>query len=234
MALAEEEISAVDLGPWVALQVWIEGADRRVAIPFAKILAEKVPPVAVRLRRDFAAVLNLIKAHAVLHQASRDRDDQGRIVATVDDYAVIRELVADLVSEGVDATVPATVRATVETVRRLMADEGGDPVSLGPIAEELKLDKSAASRRVRTAISKGFVKNLEDRRGKPGRYVTGDPMPDDIVVLPTAEEVLQALQCCSVLAGDKHPPPLAQSGRRSDARRRTPLPDLRARRQPTL
>jgi hypothetical protein len=38
------------------------------------------------------AVLNLIKAHAILHQASRDRDDQGRIVATVDDYAIVREL----------------------------------------------------------------------------------------------------------------------------------------------
>jgi hypothetical protein len=206
-ALAEEEISPPALGPWVALQEWIAVADRRVTIPFAKVLAEKVPPVAVRLRRDFNAVLSLIRAHAVLHQASRDRDDQGRIVATVDDYAIIRELVADLVAEGVDATVSATVRATVETVAQLVEDEDGDPVSLGPIAEELKLDKSAASRRVRTAIGKGFVKNLEDRKGKPGRYVLGDDMPADVVVLPAPEEVLQALQRCSVVGGDKPPLP---------------------------
>jgi len=99
-ALAEEEISSPDLAPWVALQEWIEGGARRVTIPFAKVLAEKVPPVAVRLRRDFHAVLSLIRAHAVLHQASRDRDDQGRIVATIGDYAVVRDLVADLVAEG--------------------------------------------------------------------------------------------------------------------------------------
>jgi hypothetical protein len=206
-ALAEEEISAPDLGPWVALQEWIGLAGRRATIPFAKILAEKVPPVAVRLRRDFSAVLNLIRACAILHQANRDRDDQGRIVATIEDYAVVRELVANLVAEGVDATVSATVRATVETVRKLVDGETGAGVSLGPIAEELKLDKSAASRRLRTAIGKGFVKNLEDRRGKPGRYVLGDPMPDDVVVLPEPEVVLQALQCCSVAGGDKDPPP---------------------------
>jgi hypothetical protein len=29
------------------------------------------------LRRDFKLLLNLIKAHALLHQASRERDDQG-------------------------------------------------------------------------------------------------------------------------------------------------------------
>jgi predicted transcriptional regulator len=152
------------------------------------------------------AVLNLIKAHAILHQASRDRDDQGRIVATVDDYAIVRELVADLVAEGIDATVSATVRATVEAVRKLVDEVDGDPVSLGPIAKKLRLDKSAASRRLRIAISKGYVKNLEDRKGKPGRYVIGEPMPDDVVVLPTKEEVVQVLQCCTVAAGDKHPP----------------------------
>jgi len=205
-ALAEEEISSPDLAPWVALQEWIEGGARRVTIPFAKVLAEKVPPVAVRLRRDFHAVLSLIRAHAVLHQASRDRDDQGRIVATIGDYAVVRDLVADLVAEGVDATVSAAVRATVATVAKLVDDEGGDPVSLGPIAEELRLDKSAASRHLRTAIGKGFVRNLEDRKGKPGRYVLGDAMPDDVVVLPEPEEVLQALQCCSVVGRDTDPP----------------------------
>ena len=35
-----------------------------------------MPPVAVRLRRDFGAVLGLIRAHALLHQATRGRDDR--------------------------------------------------------------------------------------------------------------------------------------------------------------
>jgi hypothetical protein len=230
-ALAEEEISLPALEPWIALQDWIGVADRRVTIPFAKVLAEKVPPVSVRLRRDFNAVLSLIRAHAVLHQASRDRDDRGRIVATLEDYAIVRELAADLVAQGIDATVSATVRATVEKVAKLVDDEGGDPVSLGPIAAALKLDKSAASRRVSTAIAKGFVRNLEDRKGKPGRYVLGDAMPDDVVILPTLEQMLQALQCCSVSGGIRSPPlPVRTTIRRwtSDAAWRPTLRDLPA------
>jgi len=45
----------------------------------------------VRFRRDFA-YCSLIRAHAVLLQANRDKDANDRIAATVDDYAVVREL----------------------------------------------------------------------------------------------------------------------------------------------
>jgi hypothetical protein len=99
-ALAEEAGEAApDLATWHALQIWLESAEHRVCIPYAKKLAELIPPVAVRLRRDFGALLNLIRAHTLLHQASRERDAEGRIVATIEDYAAIRALVADLVSE---------------------------------------------------------------------------------------------------------------------------------------
>lgn len=137
-----------DLEAWRSLQVWLEGAERRVTILYAAELANLIPPIAVRLRRDFGAILNLIRAHAVLHQASRERDGEGRIVAAVEDYARGRELVADLVSDGLGATVPATVRETVEMVRRLK-DETEEATMIAELAEELELDKSAVRREVR-------------------------------------------------------------------------------------
>jgi DNA-binding MarR family transcriptional regulator len=73
-------------------------------------------------------------------------------------------------------------------------DETEKAATLRDIAEVLKLDKSTASRRIRTAIDKGFIKNLEDQRGKPGRYVLADPLPDDVEILPQPE----VLQCCTV------------------------------------
>ena len=89
-------------------------------IPYAGKLSKLIPPVAVRLKRDFGAVLNLIRAHALLHQATRGRDAEEHMVATIEEpYAVVRELVADLVSEGIEATVLATVRETVQAVKRL-------------------------------------------------------------------------------------------------------------------
>ncbi len=158
-------------------------------IPYAEDLAELVPPVAVRLRRDFGAVLNLIRAHAVLHQASRERDAEGNIIADLDDYAAVRELVADLISEGVEATVPKTVRETVEAARRLLEGSEGEPITTAGIARELKLDKSAALRRVRAAIDRGHLKNLEDRRGRPARIVLGDPLAGEVQVLPSVEKL---------------------------------------------
>jgi hypothetical protein len=189
-ALAEEAGEAgPDFEPWHALQVWLDSAEHRVSIPYAKRLAELIPPVAVRLRRDFGALLNLIRAHALLHQATRERDGEGRIVATIEDYATVRELLVDLVGEGVEATVPSTVRQTVEAVKRLREDSNGEPVTVAELARELKLDRSAVSRRARNAKDRGYLRDLEDNPRKPSRLIPGDDLPDDLQILPSPEDV---------------------------------------------
>jgi hypothetical protein len=195
-ALAEEAGEAVpDLATWHALQGWLESAEHRVFIPYAKILADLIPPVAVRLRRDFGALLSLIRAHAVLHQASRHRDAEGRIVATIEeDYAAVRELVADLVSEGIEATVPETVRETVEAVRRLRGESSDESVTVTDLARELRLDRSAVSRRVRNAKDRGYLRDLEENLRKPSRLVLGDDLPDDVQILPKPEDVRASMQ----------------------------------------
>ena len=95
-----------DFAPWHALQTWLELAGSRdVRIPFADNLAELTDTRAVRLRRDFGAVLNLICAHALLHQAQRMRDQGGRIIAALADYAAVYDLVIENVAQGVQAAV---------------------------------------------------------------------------------------------------------------------------------
>jgi DNA-binding transcriptional ArsR family regulator len=195
-ALADEGAEAgPDLEVWHALQVWLGSAEHRVSVPYAKKLAKLIPPVAVRLRRDFGAVLNLIRAHALLHQASRHRDDEGRIVATIEeDYAAVRELVVDLVGEGVKTAVPATVRETVEAVKRLREGSKGEPVSVAELARKLELDRSTVSRRARSAKDRGYLRDLEDNPRKPSRLVLGDDLPDDVQILPSPEDVRASMQ----------------------------------------
>jgi DNA-binding transcriptional ArsR family regulator len=190
-ALAEEPGEArPNFEPWHALQVWLERAEHHVSVPYARILADLIPPVAVRLRRDFGALLNLIRAHAVLHQASRDRDAKGRIVATIEeDYVAVRELVVDLVGEGVETTVPATVRETVEAVKRLREGSKGEPVTVAELARKLELDRSTVSRRARSAKDRGYLRDLEDNPRKPSRLVLGDDLQDDLQILPKPEDV---------------------------------------------
>jgi hypothetical protein len=185
--LADEDYEPPDLGRWKALQVWIAESPGGVTIPYAKKLAEEIPPVAVRLRRDFGAVLNLIRSQALLHRATRDRDKQGRVVATIEDYAVVRSLIADLISEGAEATVPEIVRETVEKVEKLIEDSGEESVNLRQVGAELGLDYQPTYRRVKMAEDAGYLRNLEDRKGKPARLVVGDPMPEDVEILPRPE-----------------------------------------------
>jgi hypothetical protein len=197
IALADEDREDnVRMESWHAYQTWLESGDNSVTIPFSKALATLTPPIAVRLRRDFGAFLALIRAHAILHQASRERDSQGRIVADIEhDFAVVRELVADLVSEGVEATVSPTVRETVGAIGQLQ-ETNEEGVSVAVLSRLLQLDKGSASRRATLARDKGYVKNLEDRRGRPARYVLADALPNDLDILPTVEALIA--KCCSV------------------------------------
>ena len=219
-ALAQENHRVeIDLSQWHALQTWLATGPAWVVIPFADQLAQLVPPVAVRLRRDFKTVLMLIRAHTLLHQASRRKDEAGRVIATIEDYTAVRELVADLVAEGVDVTVKPEIREVVETTVRLLA-EGRDEVRQADLKGALNLDKSAISRRVAGALDGGFLKNLEDRKGRPARLVLGDALPANREVLPAPEQLIGSdrLHGCAVDPGDMAAPtpPAADRGSNSD------------------
>jgi hypothetical protein len=184
------------LQEWHALQQWLESVEHRVTIPYAKDLAGLVSPAAVRLRRDFGAILSLIRAHALLHQANRQRDDRGRIIAIRDDYAAVRDLTAEIVGEGVEATVSKVTRETVEAVRTLCA-EGSESVSVLRVAQVLRVHRSTAARRIEVALEKGFLQNLEDKRGKPLKIIMGDPMPEDVQLLPDPDKVGVCTVACN-------------------------------------
>jgi hypothetical protein len=123
------------------------------------------------------------------------------IIATVYDYAAVRDLVADLVAVGVEATVRPEVRDTVNAVAHLIAS-GESAVRQADLRARLKLDRSTISRRIADAIDRGYLRNLEDKKGRPARLVVGDPLPDEQQVLPT----LERLHGCTVVLGDKDPP----------------------------
>jgi hypothetical protein len=216
-ALANGGSNAVDLSRWRALQTWLATSTCAVVIPYASALAELLPPVAIRLRRDFKTILTLIKAHAILHQANRRKDAEGRIVAELSDYAEVRELVADLVAEGAGVSIKPAVKETVGVVKNLLTD-GRAEVTQAEIGRVLKLDKSVVSRRVSAAQDAGLLRNLEDRKGRPARLVLGEPLPEPIDILPEPDR----LHGCTVDRGDKHPRPSTGSDSEVHSRQNGP------------
>ena len=197
---SDQQKSCVEMIEWHALQEWLQYAKHEAVIPYACALSDLIPPVAVRLRRDFTAILNLIEAHALLHQVNRKKDKQGRIIAALADYRAVQELISDIVSEGVEQTVRKTIRQTVKAVAQICSEpaeyakrerDDSEGATVLQVANMLQLDRSSASRRIKQAITRGYLKNLETKRGQPQRLVIGDPLPEEDGVMPTAEEVLK-------------------------------------------
>jgi hypothetical protein len=225
-AIADEDRrDEVDRRPWIALQCFLAASDAQVTVPFAGDLMELIPPLAVRLRRDASLVLNLIRAHTILHQASRTRNERGRLVATLDDYRAVYDLVGSLIAEGVQASVRTTVRDTVAAVTSIAQTERSATVSR--VASHLNIDRSAASRRCATAAKHGYIRNEEDNKRQPARYIPADPLPDEQPVLPCIE-VLSArvmskasesepvCRCASEKEGIAPPPPTTAPTRRRE------------------
>jgi hypothetical protein len=180
-----------NLSVWHALQSWLVlGGKRKVVIPYAKYLADNTSPAAVRMRRDFGKVLTLISTVAMLYQCQRNKDEQGRIIATHEDYAVVYDLISEAMSEASETSVPKIVREIVLAVKKLLAGKTtGATISYHQLATEMHLDKSAVSRRVASAIKLGYLANLEERKGKPAQIVQGAELPEDVVVLPHPETI---------------------------------------------
>jgi hypothetical protein len=188
--------SEPDLEPWVALQTWLDLAgNREVTIPFAPQIAELASPKAVRLRRDFTKILELICSHCILHQYNRETDSRGKLIATLADYSAIYDLVADILNENVKATVSEQTRETVRAVQDLtMTSESTNIVK---VAQRLNIDKSSALRRVRVAIEDGYLANLEDKKGRPAKLILGESLPEEEGILPSPEQLAEKINASS-------------------------------------
>ena len=79
------------------------------------------------LRRDINTIIGLVRTHALLCQATR-KHRYGNIVATISDYAAIRDLVGDLMSEGVGVSVKKSIREVVEAVDKKTGTRQSDIV----------------------------------------------------------------------------------------------------------
>ncbi len=189
LAIAEDKPITIDLRPWLELQNWLSFNVGPVFIPYAKGIVDLLNTIAVRLRRDFSKFISLIKAHALIHQLNRDRDKKGRIVATIDDYRVVYELVNDLIGYGIEASVPKNIRDVVKAVEKLTV-EMKRPVSVTEVSDELEIHKATASRNLKSAGERGFLKNQTAQRGMEAQWVLHEHLPEDSSFLPSPEELM--------------------------------------------
>ena len=168
----------------LALQEWIGFVGSRdVSIPRAmrEAIRDHLPDTMSRILRDGKQLLSMIEASAILHQKQRYEDYAGRIIATIDDYALAHELLAPIFDSIAQEGATKSVREAVQAVADLSFT--GQSVSVAAVAKQMKLAPSNASRHVNRALSKGYLINESTNRQRK-ELILGDPLPDEISVLP--------------------------------------------------
>ena len=189
------ESTVINYEPWRDFQRWLAAGNCAVVVPFARELGQLIPPRSVKLRRDFSQILLAIKAHALLHRARRQLDERGQVVADLEqDYCPVAELMGGIVAEASGTSVSKELQQTIDAVQAataaLSADEGA---TADKIAKLLKLDKSSAWRRLRVAMNKDYIVNLEQRRGQPGRYRLTSQEVEAEAILPSPEAISERM-----------------------------------------
>lgn len=178
----------------IAYQSYLQAlAPWEAAVPFIKVLAAEIgrKATAPRIMRDFARLTSLIKSAAIIRHRQRQRDKAGRVVAQIEDYATVFDLVGSMY-EATLTGASKEIRATVQAVEEML--DRDESVTATTLATRLGVNRSTASRRVNTAIKRGWIVNRETKRGQPWDLQLGEPLPET-QGLPSPE-MLKA--CCTV------------------------------------
>jgi len=105
---AENPEVKAEVGVWRAAQTLLKS--HVIYIPYAPELAKEFPADKTRARRDFPRLLSLIRAHVLLHQYQRDMDEQGWLVATVEDFESILPLAETVLLQSMKEMNPKQER----------------------------------------------------------------------------------------------------------------------------
>jgi len=152
----------------------------KVTVPYAVELGTGMAKMASapRILRDFARLMSLIKAVALIRHHQRQLDSEGRIVAELADYETVRELVNDMY---IDSSTGATndIRKLVEAVITLDTRRtDGERITNTTLAKHLNIGIMQASRRAKRALKLDWLVNREQRKYHPADYAPGEPIPE--------------------------------------------------------
>lgn len=172
---------------WLNFQRWLAlDAPYSVVIPFRRAILTALESklatfetLPLRVRRDVNALIIAIETSAILHRAQRELDDEGRLIATLADYAHAHDafdaglatlyqkqvpktaLAVVIAAEGMGATKDASVKITVSDLMKKLGITG----------------RSLAGSRLNDATERGFLKLIEPERGlgktSPRFYMLG-------------------------------------------------------------
>src|SRR5262249_20645748 len=128
-----------------------------------------------------------VQVVAVLHQLQRARDDDGRVVAQLADYAMAC-CVADQVFRRAVQGVTEQTHTLVAALDRVLPAKS--PVSYGDLMKETGWTKSKVQKQLEPALELGLIDKTDENK-QQGTLIRGKHTISDLAVLPAVESLLQ-------------------------------------------
>jgi len=219
-----------DFSEWHHLHDFVCSGSSDVSIPYGERLLEGLPNSHQRVMRDFPKLLSLISAHALMHQCTRESEN-GSVVATMDDYKAVFNLVSEPFSQGLEASVPDRIRQIVEAVSKEIDEQTANGMTPGfmpgvsqrRIAERLGRDQSVISRNVDQAIHQGYLANSTAGQGRQSTLTLGERELPSGIILPIPDKLAASIRKAEIAERVVHRPTVENSVWTHRAEQRLPL-----------
>jgi hypothetical protein len=215
--LSDVRTSRPDLQPWLDYQAYLMmDAPHRVRVPFKEAIfagierwrSEFLETAALRVRRDINNIISAVKASAVLHKAQREVDEDGAIVATLDDYANARAAF-----DGDLANLYGKAGEKIVAVVRAITDMGGAEdlpvkVTLRELAKRLGIvSPKTAGIRLMAAVDHGAVEQDDVHTGPGGaRFFKVVKTAEEIEAEPSKGVLPPVEEISKIIFARTHPP----------------------------
>lgn len=151
VAGARDEIDDKTIAAWKLFHQSLESVE--VVIPFARDIAYYVNQngsLPISARRAFKRVLSLIKTVALLYQQQRERDQEGRIITQMSDYAIAFQLIDESFRESLG-------EQKRYTDQRIKVIEKEGPIAFNKLAIKEGVTVPALSAWAKPKIERGLL-----------------------------------------------------------------------------
>jgi hypothetical protein len=151
---------------WHAFARWVRFGPHVVVVPFAPVVAATFSTSGgSRAFRDFNNVMSLVQASALIHRLHRKVDAEGRLVATVEDYALAHRILGERIDELSGERVPDVVkdkftllRAAIDAKKTFNHGGVGWEAGHREIATVLQCSKSVVGKELHRMENNGLIR----------------------------------------------------------------------------
>ncbi len=190
-AVPEGEAAAIIERHW-AMQRMLKPTP--VVVPYAERLAELLNDERVETRRAFPHLISTVRSLALLHQRQRQIDQDGRLLASPDDYQVARHLLAKPLGRLLGGRLSDPTQRFLE---RLRGWYDGEEFTAHAAALKERASRSSVKGWMRELNQAGFLTLIEAARGRTAaKWALAVDAPDETeAFLPTCETLFPDLAC---------------------------------------